>query len=204
MKFLTEYDLRQKYQEKAFDEFLVRKEIRLTPEARQFLIDRKVKIIDERFQKNVLKPNNKDPIISEQEGSLTALDCFRLRCEILGSASKLEKFDLLLAQELYALEKSVACFAQGSEFLLPTIIQTDEVIEIDEKWLEDRLSLVSMFIQSSKGAILTQLYALYFELKKIELSLFAENKENFQKICDFVGQLIAYYIKGGPDEGKKL
>ncbi|GAB2025373.1 hypothetical protein [Lactovum odontotermitis] len=200
MKFLTEYDLRLKYQEHPFDDFTVTGETRLTPGARQFLIDRKIKIIDEKeekekFQKDVLK-KNKDPISvgKSNEDGLAALDWLLLRSEILNSAAQTEKTDLLLAQELCALQECLSLFSQGCAFTLPQPPQPARAV--DEKWLEDRLSSVSMYLQSTNGVILTVLYSLYFKMKKIELHVTGERKVDFRSFSDFIAQLIAHYLEG--------
>ncbi len=47
MKFITENDLRTEYNQSAFTDYYVQKDSRLTPGARQFLIDRRIAIIQE-------------------------------------------------------------------------------------------------------------------------------------------------------------
>lgn len=198
MKFLTEYDLRLKYQERPFDDFTVTGETRLTPGARQFLIDRKIKINDEKekFQKGVLKNNNKDPIAAgENNGDdLTTLDWLLLRSEVLNSAAQAEKADLLLAQKLCELEACISLFSQNQKFTLPQL-PPQSVRTVDEKWLEDRLSTVSMALQSPNGLILTVLYSLYFKMKKIGLHVTGARNVDFRSFSDFIAQLIAHYLE---------
>lgn len=47
MKYLTEDDLRLIYHDNPFETFTIQNQTRLTPGAKTFLMDRKVKIIDE-------------------------------------------------------------------------------------------------------------------------------------------------------------
>ena len=46
MHFITEFELRDNYKKHPFTSFSLKPNTRLTPEAKQFLLDRKVKIID--------------------------------------------------------------------------------------------------------------------------------------------------------------
>lgn len=195
MKFLTEYDLRQKYQENPFDDFTITKEIRLTPEARQYLIDRKVKIRDEKIQKEVFNKDRKRVLSEKNENP--DVDWFQLRCEVLKTASLLEKVDLLLAQELCALEKCLAQISQGQDYLLPSLIQLKNGSQVSEKFLEDRLSTVSIYLQLPRGAILIQLYSLYFAIRKTKNELNGEKSSLLDEIASTIGQLIAFYLAGG-------
>lgn len=196
MKFLTEYDLRKKYQENPFDDFTITKEIRLTPEARQYLIDRKVKIRDEKIQKEVFKKNERKRLLSEKNEN-PDVDWFQLRCEVLKTAALLEKVDLLLAQELCALEKCLAQMSQGQDYLLPSLIQLKNGNQVSEKFLEDRLSNVSIYLQLPRGAILIQLYSLYFAIRKMKNELSSEKSNPLDEIATTIGQLIAFYLAGG-------
>lgn len=47
MKYLTEDDLRLIYRDNPFETFTIQKQTRLTPGAKTFLMDRKVRLIDE-------------------------------------------------------------------------------------------------------------------------------------------------------------
>ena len=46
MHFITEFELRASYKKHPFTSFDLKPNIRLTPEAKQFLLDRKIKIIN--------------------------------------------------------------------------------------------------------------------------------------------------------------
>ena len=57
MIYLTEFDLREQFKESPFNQFVVKKDVKLTPGARQFLIDKRVKIISETVN-NINTPKN--------------------------------------------------------------------------------------------------------------------------------------------------
>ena len=47
MKFITEYDLRVRFNEQPFTDYCLKKDARLTPGARQFLSDRRIKLLED-------------------------------------------------------------------------------------------------------------------------------------------------------------
>ncbi len=55
MKFITENDLRTQYRQFAFTDYQLEKDTRLTPGARQFLVDRRVTIISEKEDLSLFK-----------------------------------------------------------------------------------------------------------------------------------------------------
>lgn len=69
MLFITEDKLRDEYKKSPFDSYIVKKGQKLTPQARQFLLDFRIKILDEKedrkkTKKKVLikEKNNENPI----------------------------------------------------------------------------------------------------------------------------------------------
>ena len=47
MKFITEYDLRARFNEQPFTDYIIEKNTRLTPGARQFLSDRRITLLED-------------------------------------------------------------------------------------------------------------------------------------------------------------
>ena len=70
MKFITEYDLRARFQKKPFAEYQLKEGIRLTPGARQFLSDQRITIqepTDETLSKNEqVKAAHTENLVSKQ------------------------------------------------------------------------------------------------------------------------------------------
>ena len=59
MLFITEDNLRYKYKKSPFDSYIIEKGSKLTPQARQFLLDFRIDIVDKTKSKNTKKQQNK-------------------------------------------------------------------------------------------------------------------------------------------------
>ncbi|MBS6921459.1 MULTISPECIES: cobalamin adenosyltransferase [Anaerococcus] len=59
MLFITEDNLRYKYRKSPFDSYIIEKGSKLTPQARQFLLDFRIDIVDKTKAKNTKKKQNK-------------------------------------------------------------------------------------------------------------------------------------------------
>lgn len=57
MLFITEDNLRYKYKKSPFDSYIIEKGSKLTPQARQFLLDFRIKIIDKSKPEKIKKEN---------------------------------------------------------------------------------------------------------------------------------------------------
>lgn len=203
MKFLTEDDLRVEYRQVPFDTFTIKKAQRLTPGARTFLADRKVKVIDENDVTPPSKPRNSSQLVAKQEGIQqetlifqTDSDWLDLRCEFLQTAVDLASIELALAQELHTLERFLATALSNGECILPPI-STGQLAEemVDKAFVHGNLSNVGMFLQTNNGRILTKLYPLYFHLeRRMEGSQWQE-ETNLSELLNRLGQLIAHYLK---------
>ncbi|WP_394405563.1 hypothetical protein [Streptococcus sp. 20-1249] len=203
MKFLTEDDLRVEYHQFPFDTFTIKKEERLTPGARTFLVDRKIKIINE----NEVKPLGKlpqklqkiavNPIESPVETSWQSQSIWLdIRCQFLEIAFDLAPVDLVLAQELNGLERYLATILAGGEcILLPTANGMASTEKIGKSFIHGNLSNVGMFLQTSNGRILTKLYPLYFHLEREIERLQLQDHEKLVALLNRLGQDIAYYFQ---------
>lgn len=90
MKFITELDLRQLYREHSFTSYQLTPDTKLTPEARQFLVDRKI---------NILQSDN-----SLQQETVFSSDTFDLG--YLDIMCKLESLEAVLAKVILNSEKA--------------------------------------------------------------------------------------------------
>ncbi|MCQ9212526.1 MULTISPECIES: hypothetical protein [unclassified Streptococcus] len=173
MKFLTENDLRVEYHNFPFDTFTIPKNSRLTPGARTFLIDRKIRIIDEDEQtgksRGISLQKKEIPKAKERSNLLATVhqtEWFAIRCELLKTACDLASTDTALAEELKIIERSLACAGINEDHGLPpiTMVNTDTV-QMDKEAIIGNLSIVGMLLQTNKGRVLTRLYPLYFRLE---------------------------------------
>lgn len=68
MYFFTEKELRMMYKKKAFNQFVLEKNQKLTPEARQFLLDRKIDVTTHKYKKTQEKTLQKEKQLTEWMG----------------------------------------------------------------------------------------------------------------------------------------
>lgn len=205
MKFLTEDDLRLEYHQFPFDTFTIKKEYRLTPGARTFLLDRKITIIDERqkLSESQKKATGQKSTLSSstEEWSLNA-DWLDLRCSCLQIAFELASFDLSLAQELTSLERCLGTILIGGECHLPPSSKVGSGTEtVDKSYILGQLSNVGLFLQTTHGRVLTQLYPLYFQLDKILSKLGLQEHPYLIEVLGRLGQLIAHYLHAREEVG---
>jgi len=118
MKFITEDDLRHKYREAPFLEYPYQEGSRLTPGGRQFLLDRGVKI-GERCS-GIGKPEYHAQV--KPDGSCEAEPDIRVKLALQTSSAgflqagvDLLETDLLLAQEMFAMEQYLTRLIKGEE-----------------------------------------------------------------------------------------
>ncbi|MER0122621.1 hypothetical protein ABPH35_02545 [Streptococcus sp. ZJ93] len=203
MKFLTEDDLRVEYHNFPFDTFTIQKNTRLTPGARTFLADRKIKIIDANEQ--VQKRRNstglsfqKEEVQTEcctQPATLHQAEWFDIRCELLKTAYDLAGTDVLLAEELKIIERCLALALTNESYSLPPITMVNtEAVQMDKAAVIGNLSTVGMFLQTNKGRVLTRLYPIYFRLEAWIQQLGSSAQVNLSEVVQRLEQLIAYYL----------
>lgn len=203
MKFLTEDDLRVEYHRFPFGTFTLKQDQRLTPGARTFLSDRKIKLIDAHTDPIQPPLHSKTPAASSPNQELASWESeavwLALRCEMLQVAFDLGGVDLLLAQELTALERCLATRLSGGACLLPPSFKEVADAEIDRAFIIGNLSNVGMFLQTETGHILTKLYPLYLHLDRVIGQLHLAHQSKVIELLERIGQLIAYYLKRRED-----
>ncbi|MGT2800332.1 hypothetical protein [Streptococcus marmotae] len=203
MKFLTEDDLRVEYHNFPFDTFTIQKNTRLTPGARTFLADRKIKIIDanEQVQK---RRNSTGLSLQKEEGqaeccaqpaTFRQAEWFAIRCELLKTAYDLAGTDMPLAEELKIIERCLALALTNESCSLPPITMVNtEAVQMDKTAVIGNLSTVGMFLQTNKGRVLTRLYPIYFRLDAWVEQLDIAAQASLPEVVQRLEQLIAYYL----------
>ncbi|MBP2098229.1 hypothetical protein [Enterococcus rivorum] len=166
MRFITEMELKVQYRKAPFSSYKLPSETRLTPEARQFLVDRKIDVKQmEQGNKSKVEPQNQEGISNEQ-----AITSFQktLSFFLLSFSFLLEK-DVLLAEKVLCwqrhLEDVKKAWQQGKQ--IPTF--QDNRVSIEEANLEN-IEISAFHIQLPYGRELAILNCLNTSL--IELSLF--------------------------------
>ena len=195
MKYLTENDLRIAYRDIPFEVFTIHSDERLTPGARTFLSDRKVKIIDNNQSRKGSWTCNggsrgqpKDSSLSNQ---VEDLELLAIRCEILSAAQALSNVDLPITEELTLIERYLAD-GFGSENLSSSRFFEED--EIESNLLIGQLSNVGLFIKTQKGEILLKLYPLYFSLLAFIQRNKCSDETRLAKTLSRLGNLISYYL----------
>ncbi|MFD1486314.1 hypothetical protein ACFQ5J_13865 [Lacticaseibacillus baoqingensis] len=118
MKFITEYDLKYQYQQQPFETYTLTPDQRLTPEARQFLADRRVTLDTNKPQVQPAapkalaqaEPSKKQPH-QDADQKLTVLINFT-QLDLYETALVCKPLDMALSQKLFALADSLADKAQ--------------------------------------------------------------------------------------------
>ncbi|WLR87998.1 hypothetical protein [Streptococcus iniae] len=208
MKFLTEDDLRLKYNAFPFETFTIENNTRLTPGAKTFLMDRKVTIYDDNDplwqKKKAMTVKRKSNTQNAKSKGFRHLpeqaEWFAIRCEFLKTASDLAHLDLVLAKELGVLENCLALSLVGEKQSPPQLKLEKPLKEIDKTYIITNLSTVSMFLELDKGKILTRLYPLYFRLEAFIEQLSDTESDQFKLVSERLEELIAYYLNKSEEE----
>ncbi|MBS4751085.1 hypothetical protein KG091_08325 [Carnobacteriaceae bacterium zg-ZUI78] len=152
MKFITELSLKSKYYKSPFQSFYLESSMRLTPEAKRFLLDKKIEIMkvdEERFI-----------------GTLTEKQVFHIQLlvsDIYECALLAKNIDFDLSQTLFRIGEAVF-YMTVDDPDKPSHIDTQEVIT---KYQQEALSykhLVPIMVLGAYGFALTKLDHLRNEL----------------------------------------
>lgn len=119
MKFITEEDLRDLYKKQPFMDYDLKPGERLTPGARQFLLDRGINLYDDDpFLNPGFKKAESGRPAASMQGKLHRKYCSRmksLQALFLLTADELKKQDVCMAQQVTELYRHFAGFKSASE-----------------------------------------------------------------------------------------
>lgn len=220
MKFITEGDLRDLYNKEPFTAFDLESEARLTPGARQFLLDRKIEILgsDSVYKKiNISleqsaavtkrKHNWEEMMLYSKLNSIEAL--------FLLTGEELLRKDVCLAQKTIQLNKQVSSIKNTIKNKCTVEnLYCNECAGINEDnfsdHLDDCIEITEFYIQLERGREILLLHRLRCALQEIEplvLEYRFDNKEENRMYQDMVckvnqivnslSQLICSLIGGG-------
>ncbi|MBM7687730.1 hypothetical protein BCR24_02680 [Enterococcus ureilyticus] len=175
MHFVTESELRMDFQKEPFTQFYLNNQLRLTPGAKQFLLDKRIKIMSEAELKK------KDNATERQLNSLTGYK------EIL-SSELFEAARLAIDQQLNVSQKIIDI----EKTLLPAL---EKVVSDEEASLEktEEFQLDAVYIFSERGLLLIKLKKIYGMIHLIQAEYPQYSKiliEANQKINDLKKQLV--------------
>jgi ethanolamine utilization cobalamin adenosyltransferase len=214
MKFITEDDLRILFRREPFTSYNTPEGSRLTPGARQFLMDKKVSIRDE--QMAVKQKYNKLPEIKEapkEEAPKKEVakkeiykDIFQLKkktlqAQFLETGLELLNRDVLLAEQIFDLERKFSDLGkEGREENIAFKPCTGFHEENIHEYFEDCFEITGFHAQSEKGKEIILLHRLRCNLR--ELAAEAEN-ENLNPVINRLSQMICLEYGGKLCQRKK-
>ncbi len=222
MKFITEGDLRDLYNKEPFTAFDLETETRLTPGARQFLLDRKIKILDSEPSS---KERNKSLSIEQTEIAEKSKNNWK-ELKLYSKLKSIEALFLLTGEELL---RNDVCLAQKTVQLnkqfssIKNAIKNKCTVEnlfcsecpgINEDnfttHLDDCIEITDFHIQLDRGREILILHRLRCTLQEIEPLVMEysdysqeENQMYVDMVCkvnqiiNSISQLICSLIGGG-------
>ena len=118
MKFITEYDVRAKFNEQSFTDFFLEEECRLTPGALSFLSDRKVRIVTKKPAASASAVSGRGEVIRKFTENEAGIRLKLIEAYFLEAAGALLDPDFGLSHKLTELRKDInrlQCGVNGIE-----------------------------------------------------------------------------------------
>lgn len=196
MKFITEYDLRARFNEQPFTDYIIEKNTRLTPGARQFLSDRRITLLEDGAEACEAADSKKDSLVFAKLLS----DVEVLEAEFLVITSQIIETDIEIAGQMSK---------AGHEFGRIKTLLTDGAADLNisfegctgmdkdhfGKDLGNCFDITDFYIQSPNGKIIVQMNALRAKIRAMRISaaeaLSADKEEKRQEaVTEAVNQII--------------
>lgn len=180
MKYITEFELRQKHKQEAFTEIVIPNETRLTPEAYQFLVDRRIQIVyqDGRTGSLPKKKTEKleDKSLTKEANILASEPVLGLQLEEVANQifilqhEAYKAINTTLSKELQCLQDSMSMLTQalaGEETVIGPLQLASEGITIEES----TFSITNYSFDTVHAALIGKLNNLRLLLKRMALTL---------------------------------
>ncbi|WP_019851568.1 ethanolamine utilization cobalamin adenosyltransferase [Desulfitobacterium sp. PCE1] len=192
MRFITETELRDLYKAEPFTAYTLEPQTKITPEARQFLVDRGVKLVAAPDNKKISIPNGKSE--SDQERESRNVLRLRRRMESLESlflmvgANLLSSGDAVLAEEVFALGRCFGEVKQSAwEQRLPVNLQFQNWSEAEIKncstYLGKHFDINEFHVRAENGAAIASLNHLRATLRELESSILEAYWHEEGRVC---------------------
>ncbi|EXG83868.1 hypothetical protein K413DRAFT_0571 [Clostridium sp. ASBs410] len=172
MKFITEDDLRILFRREPFTTYDLPAGTRLTPGARQFLVDKKILISDDPM---MVKRKNEKPAEKKEEAPEKEIcrDRFLLKkktlqAQFLETGLELLNRDVLLAEQIFALERKLSDLGkEGREVEFGFEPCTGFHKENFNKPSDDCFEITGFHAQSEKGKEIVLLHRLRCSVREL-------------------------------------
>jgi len=193
MKFITEEEVRKMYSNAPFKSYQNSEGTRLTPGGRQYLIDKGVKIEESYMQKNAI---TKEAKVKADDVLINAL--LTVASNFLKTGVELLKIDVLIAQELFALEEYLLASVQENGKNEPLKCQPCTGINSENfKCSADIcFDITGFHAQVPQGETIVKLHCLRCMLKEQETQLTGRYKEDVDSIINRLSQIICLALGG--------
>ncbi len=192
MRFITETELRDLYKAEPFTAYTLEPRTKLTPEARQFLVDRGIKLAEAQDSKSKSTGNGNGKSGTEQE-SWNVLR-LRRRMESLESlflmvgANLLSGGSTVLAEEVFALGR---CFSEVKktawEQTSPVNLQFQNWSEAEMKncstYLGKHFDITEFHVRTENGAAIASLNHLRATLRELESAVLEAYWDKEFNVC---------------------
>lgn len=174
MKFITEYDLRAKFNEQSFDKYFLEKDFRLTPGARSFLNDRKVQIVesDKKNAEEVAVTKESEPCEDKDTFEKDFLENLK-KNEIHSKVELVEAYFLESASNLLDLDFKTAKLIIHLRNILKNIrlntLENYENLDIGE--IRDDFEISEFYLNSPNSKKIVLLNLLYIRVKNLRVDI---------------------------------
>lgn len=205
MKFITEDDLRILFRREPFASYDLPAQAKLTPGARQFLLDKKISFCDDPLtaKRKILKTAE---VIAEAPITEPAPDRFLLKLETLkaqfleAGISLLDR-DVLLAEQVFDLERKLSFVGKGAlSEINPFEPCTGFNKENQNEPYSDCFEITGFHAQSEKGREIVLLHRLRCCVRELAAEA---GEKNFNPVINRLSQMICLLYGGNTCQRKK-
>ncbi|GLB32726.1 hypothetical protein LAD12857_46490 [Lacrimispora amygdalina] len=205
MKFITEEDLRILFRREPFASYDLPAQAKLTPGARQFLLDKKISFCDDPLtaKRKLSKPAE---VIEETPVTEPAPDRFLLKLETLkaqfleAGISLLDR-DVLLAEQVFDLERKLSFVGKGAfGEINPFEPCTGFNKENQNEPYSDCFEITGFHAQSEKGREIVLLHRLRCLVRELGAEA---GEKNFNPVINRLSQMICLLYGGNTCQRKK-
>ena len=198
MKFITEDDLRILFRREPFTFYDLPAGTRLTPGARQFLVDKKIPISDDPMmvKRNLVKPAEKKEEAPEKElcQDLFLLRKKTLQAQFLEVGLELLSRDVLLAEQVFDLERKLSNLKkEGREEEMGFKPCTGFYEDNMQEPFEDCFEITGFHAQSEKGKEILLLHRLRCSTRELAAEA---GSENLNPVINRLSQMICLEYGG--------
>lgn len=171
MYFVTETELRMNYRKAHFTEYQLEQGTRLTPEARQFLLDRNISFCTPKEKQLRIKKSTTRLKAEPYMSSYLSAKLEKISASFLLIISFLTEEDMYIAEQVMILENYLTDMSsENGEAELQTLL-------VDKTSVEKKHKITAFHIQLSRGKEIALLHFLLTDLKLLRVDLKERNNE---------------------------